>query len=210
VILGVFCAMAIVVMLLSKVMPPVSGFLQFDFKDVVIAVGGFLFGPISAVCISVVVSLIEMLMPSSSGPVGMLMNVLATCTFVCPAAFLYQRRHTFKSAVVGIVFGCILMTGTMLLWNFLITPLYLGVERSAVVAMIIPILLPFNLLKAGMNAALTILLYKPVVTALRKARLVAEQRYDGEAAGVNWGAIMISAALLATFILLGLVMAGKL
>ena len=66
------------------------------------------------------------------------------------------------------------MTGVMLLWNYLITPLYMNVPRDVVVAMLPTAFLPFNLVKALMNGALTMLLYKPVVTALRKARLVPE------------------------------------
>lgn len=209
VILALFSALSIVVMFLSKVMPPVAGFLQFDLKDTVIAIGGFLFGPLSAVAISVVVSFIEMLMPGSTGPIGLLMNVLATCAFVCPAAYVYKRNHSFQNAVIGLIFGGVLMTITMLLWNYIITPWFLHVDRAIVVAMMIPTLLPFNLLKAGMNIALTILLYKPVVNVLRKVHLVAELRNDENKSSSKWGLFLFGAVLLVTCVLLGLIMAGK-
>ena len=60
----------------------------------------------------------------------------------------------------------------MLLWNYLVTPLYMKVPRETVVQLLIPAFLPFNLLKGTLNAALLMLLYQPVVTALRRARLV--------------------------------------
>ena len=60
----------------------------------------------------------------------------------------------------------------MMLWNALVTPLYMQVPRETVIGLLIPAFLPFNLLKAGLNASLTFLLYRPVVTALRKARLI--------------------------------------
>ena len=108
----------------------------------------------------------------STGLWGLLMNVLSTCAFVCTAAYFYQRNKTIKNAVIGLVVGVLLMTAVMLLWNWLITPIYMGQPREFVATLLIPYFLPFNLIKGGINATLTILLYKPVVTALRKAKLV--------------------------------------
>ena len=45
--LGMLTAVAYVVMLLSKMLPSVNGFLDFDFKDVVICIGGFIYGKIN-------------------------------------------------------------------------------------------------------------------------------------------------------------------
>ena len=209
---GMLCAIAYVVMFLSKtIFAPlaVAGFLTFDLKDVVIAIGGFIFGPLNALAISLVVSLIEMVTVSGTGPVGLLMNVLATISFVCPAAFLYKRRHQVSSAVFGLVLGGLLMTGVMLLWNYLITPLYLNLPREKVAEMLIPAFLPFNLIKALMNGALTMLLYKPVVMALRKARLVPEEdRSAGAHRKGRLSVTIIAVIALATAVLLGLVVAG--
>ena len=67
------------------------------------------------------------------------------------------------------------MTGMMLLWNAFLTPLYMGAPRDAVIAMLVPVFLPFNALKGGLNAAITLLLYKPLVKALRAAKLLPAQ-----------------------------------
>ena len=56
----------------------------------------------------------------------------------------------------------------MIGWNLIITPIYLGVPVEAVIGMILPILLPFNLLKAGINALITFLVYKPIARFLHK------------------------------------------
>lgn len=210
---GMLCAIAYVVMLVSKtIFAPLTvvGFLTFDMKDVIIAIGGFLYGPLNALCISVVTSLIEMVSVSETGPIGLLMNVLSTIAFVCPAAFIYKRRQKLSAAVVGLVAGGILMTGVMLLWNYLITPLYMNVPRDVVVAMLPTAFLPFNLIKALMNGALTMLIYKPVVTALRKARLVPEHESSSQAAHRRntIGVTIVAVILLATAVLLGLVLAG--
>ena len=92
---------AYIVMLLSKLMPSVM-FLDFDFKDVVVCIGGFTFGPFAAAIISILVAFIEMLTISHTGPIGFIMNVLATCAFSCTACFIYKKVHSKKGAVLGL------------------------------------------------------------------------------------------------------------
>lgn len=207
--LGMLTAVAYVVMYLSKMLPQVSGFLQMDLKDTVICIGGFIFGPVASAVISLVVALVEMFSVSDTGPIGMVMNVLATCSFCCTAAFVYKKMHTKKGAVLGLFLGVATLTVVMLLWNYLITPLYMGVERDVVKDMLVPIILPFNLVKGGLNVALILVLYKPVVTALRQARLVPESQAVFQKTGkVSTGFALFSFALLATFVVLALVLMG--
>ena len=152
--LAMLAAIAYVVMLLSKMLPQVSGFLQMDLKDTVICIGAFLFGPLSAAVISIVVAVVEMFTVSDTGPIGCIMNVLATCAFCCTAAFVYKKFHTRKGAVIGLALGTVCLTVVMLLWNYLITPIYMGMDREEIVVpMLIPVFLPFNLVKGGLNMA---------------------------------------------------------
>jgi len=44
--------------------------------------------------------------------------------------------------------------------NLIITPIYLGVKREIVVKMLIPVIIPFNLLKGAISGFLTFILYK--------------------------------------------------
>lgn len=203
---GMLCAIAFVANLISQVFPTVSGFLSFDLKDVVIVIGGFMMGPVTAIVISVIVSLIEMLTVSSTGVIGLIMNILSSCAFACLAAGIYHRDRSMKGAIIGLVAGILCMTAIMLLWNWLITPLYMKVPREVVVSMLVPVFLPFNLVKGGINATLAMLLYKPIVTALRKANLV-EAGSSGKG-GAKVGVIAVSAVLLVSFVLLALVLAG--
>ena len=112
-----------------------------------------------------------------------------------------------KGAVTGLVVGWLLMTAVMLLWNYCITPYYMGYPREAVAELLIPAFLPFNLLKGGLNAAITMLLYKPIVTGLRKARLLPEPA-NGNGRKINIGVILVSLLVLATFVLLTLIFMG--
>lgn len=198
---------AISYLLVSLVRIPVVLFLKYEPKDVVITIGGFLFGPMASFMVSLVVSLLEMVTVSDTGPIGCVMNLLSTCSFACTAALIYKKKHTLRGAITGLILGSVLMVITMLLWNWLITPWYMGVDRGTVEGMLLPAFLPFNLLKAGLNSALTLSLYKPLVTALRKVHLI--EYAPGNAAASKHGVYLFAAVLLATCILLLLALQGK-
>ena len=184
---------------------PAAPFLKYEPKDVIITVAGFLYGPLASLLISVVVSLPEMLL-SGTGIIGCLMDVLSTCSFACVAALFYKRRHTLAGAVSGLALGSILMVAAMLLWNWLVSPLYMGVERPVIEGMLLPIFLPFNLLKAGLNSALVLFLYKPIVSALRKTGFVEAKAQKTGSSRI--GIYLFSAALLITCVLLILAIRG--
>ena len=200
---------AVAYMMVSLIRIPVVLFLKYEPKDVIITIGGFLLGPMASFIISLLVSLIEMITISETGPIGALMNLISTCTFACTAAIIYKRKHTINGAVVGLFTGSVIMVASMLLWNYLITPLYMtGTSRSDIAGMLVPVFLPFNLLKAGLNSGFILALYKPLVTALRKTGLIPkqEQRKGSSKAGLY----LFAGALLITCILFVLVLQGKL
>lgn len=168
-VLAVLAALSYVLMLVGRI--PVVAFLKYDPKDVIITFAGFLYGPFSAFVVSLVVSLIEMFTVSDTGIIGFAMNVLSTCAFSCTAALIYRKKHTLSGAVLGVSLGTVLMVIIMLLWNYLLTPLYMDTSREYVASILPTVFLPFNLLKGSLNAALSLLLYRPLVTGLRGARL---------------------------------------
>ena len=208
-ILAMMAALAYVVMLVGRV--PIVLWLKYDPKDVVIAIAAFIYGPMAGVGISIVDSLIEMLTASDTGIWGFIMNVLSTCSLVVPAALIYHRHHTIKGAVLGLIVGSVLCVAAMLLWNWLVTPFYMGQPLEAVEELLIPYFLPFNAFKASVNSTLTVLLYKPVVTALRKAKLVPESEHAAPpvAGKKRLGVTLVSLFVLVTFVLLALVLADK-
>lgn len=170
--MGMLTALAYAVMAVCKVIPKVGGFLSLDAIDAVIGIGGFLFGPAAAVMMIVVEALIEMVTLSTTGWYGLLMNILSTTLLICPAVLIYRRKRNTAWAAFGLVVGVICRTLGMILFNYLITPLYFGMPRAAVVEMM-PMISTFNLVKGILNAALLMLVYPPVSAALRKVGLVA-------------------------------------
>ena len=206
VLMAMLAAMAYIAVALIRI--PAVLFLKYEPKDVVITIGGFLLGPIAAFVVSLVVSLVEMFTISETGIIGCVMNLLSTCSFACVAALIYKRQHSLKGAIFGLLAGSVAMIAVMLLWNWLITPLYMtGTTREQVAAMLLPVFLPFNAVKAGLNSGLILGLYKPLTTSLRKAKLLPpSQRTSGNA---KPGIYLLAAFLLAVCILLLLILQGK-
>ena len=176
-LIGMLSAMAYIVMLAVHV--KVFNFLTFDPKDAVISVGGFILGPFTAFLISFVVSLIEMFTISETAYIGFFMNLISTSAFACTAAFVYKRVHTYKGAVIGLVLGILCSTAMMLLWNYIVTPFYMGVPREQVAAMLPTVFLPFNLVKGIINMALSLMIYKPLITVLRNTGIVMPSKNAG-------------------------------
>lgn len=165
-ILAMVTAMAVVVTLLIRFpMVPAVSFLQYDPKDIVIMIGGFLLGPVAGLIISALASVIELLFKGGT-VIDVIMNIVATCSFVCTAAYIYKKDHTRKGAVIGLICGTLANILVMLLWNYVMTPIYFGMPREAVVPLL-PWIALFNLLKTGLNAVIVFVIYKPVSKALR-------------------------------------------
>ena len=176
-VVAMFCALAYASMLVIKI--PVQ-FLDLDVKDSIIILCGLIFGPISAVIVSFIVPLLQFLTISSTGYYGLIMNILSSLSFSLVASLIYKYKKTFKGAIAALVCGVFSMTAIMVVANLLITPHFMGVPRGMVVDLIPKLLLPFNLTKAVLNAAIVLLLYKPLSNALKRARLIGEMSREGE------------------------------
>ena len=176
-----FAALSYVIMVVCKVMPPMFTafpFLSYDAKDVVIVTGGFIFGPLAAFMISLVVSVIEMLTVSDTNIIGCFMNIAATCAFACTASAIYSKMRSIKGAGIALGIGVVCSVATMLILNYLLTPIYMNVPRGTVVKLLVPAILPFNIIKYVLNSALTLIVYKPFVKILRRANLIQQRQLD--------------------------------
>ena len=152
-------------------------FLTFDIKDSIIAVAAMIFGPVYAVMMGVGVALLESFTISDTGPYGFVMNVLSTVSFTAIASLIYRKLRTLYGAVLGFITGALAMTAVMMMANLFITPYYMTANGTPtamkdIAAMIPKLFLPFNLLKGIFNASLAMLMYKHVVNALRRARIL--------------------------------------
>lgn len=140
---------------------PAAPFLEYDPADIPIIFAAFAFGPLAGLIVTVIASIIQGLTVSAgSGVIGVMMHIFATGSFVLVAGNIYKYSKTKKSAIIALVFGVLTMTVTMVIWNVIFMPIFLGAPLEAVLGMLIPTIIPFNLIKAGVNAFITFLIYK--------------------------------------------------
>ncbi len=203
--IGMLCAVTYVMMAVGRI--PVVMFLKYDPSDVIVTLGGLIWGPMTSCIVSIVVASVEMVTVSSTGILGCIMNIVQTVSFACTASAIYRKKRTMSGAVIGLSAGCITSVLLMMLWNYLITPLYMGYSREAVAELLLPVFLPFNLLKSVLNAALTFVLYKPVITALRKGGYAAMPEKESRRQKRN-GMTLLAVLLIVTCVLIILAMNG--
>lgn len=190
--IAMLSALAFLARLVFKI--PVS-FLTFDIKDSIIALGGMIFGPVSGVVIALLVSLIEMII-SETGPIGFVMNFISSAAFAGTAALIYKFKRTFNGAIIGLFSAVGVTTAVMLIMNLLLTPIYQSVPVSVVIDMLPTLFLPFNFAKTLLNASIVMLIYKPVVISLRKARILEGKPMDTKFGKESVITIVVSAVSL--------------
>jgi len=136
--------------------------------DVPILIGAFMYGPLSGFIITVIVSFIQAVaLDVAGGWVGFVMHVIATGTLVLVAGAIYKRVHSFKGAVIALIAGSLSMTVIMIPANLFFTVKFYGVPYDAVLKMLMPAIIPFNLIKSFANSIIVMLIYKPVSRVLR-------------------------------------------
>ena len=81
---------------------------------------------------------------------------------------MYRHKKTKKEAIMALTAGVVVTVIAMCVFNYFITPLYMGVPTDAVLAMIPTVIIPFNILKAGINALITFFVYKRISGFLHK------------------------------------------
>ena len=167
--IGIFAALAIVISFLTSFIK--VGFLSLDAGDIVIILGSFIYGPVAGILMSLISSLFSLLY---SGTLfwGFVMDFASSAAFAFIASFIYFRKKSFNFAIIGIYSSVIAVTAIMMPLNILITPLYTGTTSEQVIALIPVMLLPFNFAKCLFNGGAVLLLYKPIVRAMRAAHLI--------------------------------------
>ena len=142
---------------------PAAPFLEYDPADIMIWIGTFAYGPLAGLIMTVVVSVIQgVTVSAQSGIIGIIMHILATGSFVLLAGNLYKRNKSKSGAIWALIWGSLLMIAVMVLWNIIFTPIYMGVDRAVVIDLLIPAIIPFNVVKAGINSVITFFVYKRV------------------------------------------------
>ncbi len=167
--LGILCAISIVLVYFIRFpIFPAVWFLEYDPADVSILIGTFTFGPIAGLLLTVIVSLIQGFTVSfGSGIYGIIMHIIATGVLSLTSGLIYNKKKTKVRAAVALGAGTLAMTFVMFFANLIITPIFMNTTREAVLALM-PFILGFNFIKAGINSILTFFLYKRISNFIRK------------------------------------------
>ncbi len=163
-VMAMLVALSVVMVFLVHfpIFPAVS-FLEYDPADIPILIGAFAYGPLAGIILTIIASVIQgFTVSAGAGLYGVLMHIIATSVLVLIASGIYRVKHTRVGAVIGLVCGTLAMGGVMVVANHFITPYFMGVPVEVVDSLLLPFILPFNLIKAGINSLITFLVYKTV------------------------------------------------
>ena len=148
---------------------PAAPFLEYDAADVPVLIGAMMLGPVSGIVTLLAVCLIQAITVSaSSGWIGFMMHFIASSVLVLTASLIYKHKKTTISLVIGLIIGSIAMAAVMIPLNLIFTGIVMGAGTHAVVEMLIPAIIPFSLLKAGINSAITFAVFTPISQILKK------------------------------------------
>ena len=139
-------------------------FLRYDIKDVFILISGILYGTTAVFMTSVVVAFLQALLISQYGWIGFVMNIMSSVAFAFPVAKLCDNHYCInRRLITGLLIGCLGMTITMVLWNYILTPIFLGIYRDSIAKMLVSIVIPFNLIKSVLNSILFLIIIKILI-----------------------------------------------
>lgn len=163
-IYALFVALAMALSFLSFPIIPGISWLKYDLSGIVCMVSGFAFGPAAAS----IVAILSFLPHVFGDPWGALIAILVALTLSVPAALIYKLHRSRSNAALAIVVGAVLAVIVAIVLNLLITPIYAHMTIDQVKALIVPALLPFNLVKFIIDGVVTFIIYKPISNFLNR------------------------------------------
>lgn len=159
--MAMLAAVSIVLVAFVRIpLVPAAPFLVYDMADAPILIGTLLFGVIPGLAILLIVSVLQAFLLSPDGWVGLVMHFVASGALVVITGLLYRRQKKFLDAVIGLALGAVVMTLIMIPMNYIFTVHVYGTPKETVDALMLPGIIPFNLIKGGLNGLLAGLLFK--------------------------------------------------
>ena len=169
--MALMCALSALFSFIQIPILPAAPFLTYDPSLVPAMVCGFAYGPAAGFVVGALAAVIHGLILGEW--VGSLMNVCATLFFVVPAAAVYLRFPTLKGAVGGLVLGVVAATAGAVASNLTIGVVFWYGSVDAIAPLLLPAVVPFNLMKTVLNAVLTLAVPKavPNLTTPKKSQV---------------------------------------
>ncbi|WP_300348614.1 ECF transporter S component [Clostridium sp.] len=169
--LSLLSAIAVVLMYVDFPVIPIFPWLKIDLSDMPALMGAFAFGPLSGIIIEFMKNLLILLVKGTgTGFVGELANFLVGIALVWPAAMIYKKNKTKKTAILGMIVGTISMEVLGILANvYILLPAFgMNMSKAELMKYVTVGLLPFNGIKGILVCLTTYLLYKKVSVSVFK------------------------------------------
>jgi len=166
--MALLCAISVLLSFIEFPLIPGVTWLKFDASAMPAMVIGFAYGGGAGIIVGIVSALIHGIILGDW--VGALMNIIVIIALVGPASAIYRRIHSFKGAVIGLCISVIVTVAAAIASNLIIDPFYFGMPFEAVAALVLPVLLPFNLIKTILDSVLTLVVYKSISNLITPAK----------------------------------------
>lgn len=171
-LMGIMVALSIILVYTVRFpIIPAAPYLEYEPGDIPIFIVTFLYGPLSGLLTTIVVSVVQgITVSASSGIIGIIMHIFATGSYVLVAGNIYKLKKNRSNEIISLLSGIAIWVLSMCFWNIIFTPIFEGFPREAIVKMLLPVFVPFNLIKAGINSIITFFVYETIVTLILKNR----------------------------------------
>lgn len=164
---GLLTAASLIASFIQIPLMPAAPWLAYDPSGIICLIAALAFGPKFGAAVAIISWLPRVFLD----PFGAIMGTLNTCAFVILAAIIYQRGKSGREAsVAGMIAGAVVAVALSCAANLIVTPLYTAVTMADVAAMILPILLPFNLIKMVINVVAGQVLLTPAMNVLTSSQ----------------------------------------
>lgn len=171
--LSLLSAIAVILMYIDFPVIPIFPWLKIDLSDVPALMGAFAFGPLAGVIIELMKNLLILIVKGTgTGFVGEFANFLVGVALVWPAALVYKKNKTKKTAILGMVLGVLCIEVVGILANvYLLLPAYgMAMSKTELMQYVTVGLIPFNGIKSILVCGITYALYKKVSVSIFKVK----------------------------------------
>ncbi len=188
-VIGMFSAIAAILMLFEIALPFAPSFYKLDFSELPALIAAFAFGPVAGVMTEFIKIILKLLFKSTSTAfVGELANFVVGCSFVLTASAIYQFVKTKKGAIIACVTGTLVLTvvGTSFNAVYLLPKFaqLFGMPLDAIIGMgtainpsitnitsfVVLAVAPLNLIKGVSVSVVTMLIYKKISPILKAGK----------------------------------------
>ena len=166
--MALMCAISILLSFIEFPIMPAASFLKLDIALVPSAVVGFAYGAGPGILVGIVSAVAHGAITGNW--VGCLMNIIVTIAFILPASAIYKRNRTFKGAVIALVVATVCLVAGAIVANLIVDPIFYGMPFDVVAGLVVPAILPFNIIKGVVISILTALVYKSISNLITPAK----------------------------------------